>query len=127
MAKKSDHQVRKNRSAKQAGGPDLVPPTSELPMGGRRRVAGRLVGWAGVTGFATFQPTVLLYIGAVVLLIVVGVVLPAVWSRKPARRRAAATVLHLLLTGACGTWFADVVSASAPAIDRQHVPLTSRH
>ncbi len=35
--------------------------------------------------------------GVLALLIYAGVVLPAVWSAKPARRKAAATVLHQIL------------------------------
>jgi hypothetical protein len=31
------------------------------------------------------------------LLVYLGIVLPAVWSARPARRRAAAAVLHLIL------------------------------
>lgn len=47
-----------------------------------------------------YQPLVLVGIGAVVLLIlVIGVALPAVWSRKPDRRKAAAAVLRLLVAG----------------------------
>lgn len=118
MAKKSNHQVRKIQSEKQSEGPHVVLPTSYPRLGGLQ-AAGRLAGWAGATGFAAFQPTALLYIGAVVLLIVVGVVLPAVWSRKQHRRRDAATVLHLLLTAVCGAWFADVLFASPPATNRR--------
>ncbi|MGB8994641.1 MAG: hypothetical protein WCC65_04950 [Pseudonocardiaceae bacterium] len=124
MAKKADHQVRTSDSVEQLGAPDTGLPAGGLPVGGRRRTAGRLAGWAGMTGFAVCQPTVLLYLGAVVLVLVVGVVLPAVWSRKPTRRQAAATVLRLLLTWAGGPWFADAVSA--PATDGPHVPATSR-
>jgi hypothetical protein len=36
-------------------------------------------------------------LGVLALLIYAGVVLPAVWSAKPARRKAAAAVLHQIL------------------------------
>ncbi|MGH3620487.1 MAG: hypothetical protein ACRDQ5_01675 [Sciscionella sp.] len=47
--------------------------------------------------FANYQPVFLLGLAAILLLITIGVVLPAVWSRSPERRRAAARVLCQLL------------------------------
>jgi hypothetical protein len=50
---------------------------------------------------AAFPAHVLLIISAsaagLILLIYIGIALPAVWSVKPARRKAAATVLRLIL------------------------------
>jgi hypothetical protein len=40
-----------------------------------------------------------LTIFVVVVLLIIGVVYPAVWSRRPERRCAAATVLRLLVRG----------------------------
>ncbi|MGH3844160.1 MAG: hypothetical protein ACRDS0_22330 [Pseudonocardiaceae bacterium] len=79
-----------------------------------------------MTSLTVFAPTVLLGISALVLLIVVGVVLPAVWSRDHGRRQAAATMLHLLLTAVCGAWFADVVFAAPLANDDRHARPGSR-
>jgi hypothetical protein len=41
-------------------------------------------------------------VSAVVLLICIGVVLPGVWSAKPARRKAAAAVLRQVLDACIG-------------------------
>lgn len=51
----------------------------------------------GTVAVVAYQPLVLLAVGAVLVLIVVGVILPAVWSRKRIRREAAHAVLRLLL------------------------------
>ena len=50
---------------------------------------GRVVGGAGVAGAAYYQPMVLGGVGVLVLLLVVGVVFPGVWSRNAERRDAA--------------------------------------
>lgn len=48
---------------------------------------------------AAHQPVLpLAALSALLLMLTAGVVLPAVWSRKPARRQAAAAVLDRLLT-----------------------------
>jgi hypothetical protein len=48
---------------------------------------------------AAHQPVLpLAALSALLLVLTAGVVLPAVWSRKPARRQAAAAVLDRLLT-----------------------------
>ena len=65
------------------------------------RGVGQLGAGAGATVAVVYQPMLLVVLAAaavvLVLAIVVGVVLPAVWSRKPARRRGAAAVLDRLL------------------------------
>ncbi|WP_316525582.1 hypothetical protein [Kitasatospora brasiliensis] len=38
-----------------------------------------------------------LFVATLLILLVLGVVLPAVWSRRPVRRTAARTVLRMLL------------------------------
>lgn len=126
MAKKPNHQIREASSAKQETGLEVaLPATNDLSVGARW-VAGRIVGWAGVSGFAAFAPTALLYIGAMVLLLVLGVVLPAVWARDRDRRQAAAMVLRLLLTALCGARFTDVLLAAPPATADQQVPSATR-
>jgi hypothetical protein len=45
----------------------------------------------------THSPLAMYALGVVTLILLSGVVMPAVWSRKPARRKAATTVLQLLL------------------------------
>jgi hypothetical protein len=54
----------------------------------------------------TLPAHVLLFLGAgvaaLVLLIYVGIALPAVWSAKPARRKAAAAVLRQVLNACTG-------------------------
>ncbi len=72
-------------------------------------VVGRLAGGAGVVGAAVYQPLLLAGLGVLVLVLMIGVVLPAVWSRKPARRQAAAGVLRLLFASRV----ADQVRASS--------------
>lgn len=76
-------------------------------------LVGRIVGGAGVVGAAYYQPMALGCVGALALLLVVGVVFPAVWSRDATRRRAAATVLRLLLTALVGDRVATAVTACA--------------
>jgi hypothetical protein len=79
----------------------------------------RVVGGAGVFGVAVYQPMVVEGVGALALLLVVGVVFPAVWSRHATRRRAAATVLRLLLTALVGRRIATAVTdATAAALGR---------
>ena len=66
------------------------------------RALGLVGAGGGVSLAAVYQPVVLLCAGAAVCMVVVsvvfGVMLPAVWSRKSARRRAAASVFDRLLT-----------------------------
>lgn len=88
---------------------------SNEPASGVPRLVGRVVGGAGVVGAAYYQPVVLGGVGALALLLVVGVVLPAVWSRDAARRRAATTVLRLLLTALVGHRIATAVTPPTPA------------
>jgi hypothetical protein len=56
----------------------------------------------GVSVAAAYQPMILIFVAAsaAVLLaaLVLGVLLPAVWSDRPARRKAAAAVLDRVLT-----------------------------
>jgi Flp pilus assembly protein TadB len=52
----------------------------------------------GVALAAICTPELLIPVVAVFLLLYLGVILPAVWSTRTARRRAASTVLHELLT-----------------------------
>lgn len=56
-------------------------------------------GIAAVTASASHSTTLLLAISLSPLLLILGVLFPAVWSRKLARRRAALDVLRLLFTG----------------------------
>lgn len=84
------------------------------PGSGVPGVVGRVVGGAGVIGAAYYQPMVLGCVGALALLLVVGVVFPAVWSRDATRRRAAVTVLRLLLTALVGDRVATAVTAATP-------------
>jgi hypothetical protein len=55
----------------------------------------------GATAAAVYQPMLLLVLAAgaatLIAVLVAGVLLPAVWSRKSARRRAAVAVLDRLL------------------------------
>lgn len=51
----------------------------------------------GTVAVVAYEPLLLLAAGAVLVLIVGGVMLPAVWSRKKNRREAAQAVLRLLL------------------------------
>jgi hypothetical protein len=62
------------------------------PAAGSALSAGIIVAWHGTA-------TPLLLSGLLPLLLVLGVIYPAVWSRKPARRKAAFDVLRLLFTG----------------------------
>jgi len=57
-------------------------------------------------------------IGALALLLSVGVVLPAVWSRDLRRQEAAVRVLHVLLTALCGARFAIAMKTSPPETSR---------
>ncbi len=61
------------------------------------KVAAKMVA-GGATAAAIYQPMVLLAAVGVTLVLIVGVLLPAVWSKKKDRRAAAAAVLHELLT-----------------------------
>ena len=61
------------------------------------RIAARIV-VSGATAAVIYQPMVLLGAVVVVLVLIVGVVLPAVWSRKKERRAAATRVLREMLT-----------------------------
>lgn len=72
-------------------------------MGSRvLRVLGMASAAGGVSVAAAYQPIVLVFVGVVVTVIVAavvfGVLLPAVWLRKPARRRAAFDVLDRVLS-----------------------------
>ena len=82
-------------------------------MIGLSAVLGRVAGGAGVAGAAAYQPMMLLGIGVFALLLAVGVVLPAVWSRD-LKRQAAARVLHVLLVALCGDRFATALKTSPP-------------
>lgn len=75
---------------------------------------GRVASGAAVVGASAYQPMILVGIGAVALLLAVGVVLPAVWSRDLNRQEAAVRVLHLLLTALCGARFAGALKTSPP-------------
>lgn len=77
-------------------------------------VVGRVAGGAAVVGVSTYQPMILAGIGALALLLTVGVVLPAVWSQDLKRQEAAVSVLHLLLTALCGARFAAALKTSPP-------------
>lgn len=55
---------------------------------------------AGVAAAGYFQPLLVLAVAALAALLVVGLVLPGVWSRQPAGRAAAQTTLQTLLRGA---------------------------
>lgn len=64
-----------------------------------RRTMGRVAVGVTAAATATHQPILLLVApGALLLMLIAGVVLPAVWSTKPTRRQAAAAVLDQLLT-----------------------------
>lgn len=77
-------------------------------------VVGRVASAAGVAGAAYYQPMVLVSVGALTLILVMGVVFPAVWSRTPERRRAAITVLRLLLTALVGSRIAGTITSPRP-------------
>lgn len=69
-----------------------VNPVRERGAAGRVTLAGCLA------GIAVYQPVpVLISLGATALLLLVVVVGPAIWSRKPLRRAAALDVLDRLL------------------------------
>ncbi|MDQ3054883.1 MAG: hypothetical protein M3R66_14015 [Actinomycetota bacterium] len=100
----------------------ITPPTKGVPpvdnKSGEDRakpgvpgLIGRVVGGAGVAGAAYYQPMVLGGVGVLVLLLVVGVVFPGVWSRNAERRDAAEAMLRLLLTALVGDRVAGVVTA----------------
>jgi len=104
----------------------ITPPTKGVPPVGNKSgedrakpgvhgLIGRVVGGAGLAGAAYYQPMVLWAVCALVLLLVVGVMFPAVWSRKAGRRRAAVAVLQLLLTALVGDRVARVVTAPGGA------------
>jgi NADH:ubiquinone oxidoreductase subunit 6 (subunit J) len=57
-----------------------------------------IVASGGATATAIYQPMVLLGAAGVAFMLIVGVVLPAVWSRKKERRAAAVRMLRELLT-----------------------------
>jgi hypothetical protein len=84
---------------------------------------GRVVGGAGVVGAAYYQPMALGGVAALALLLIVGVVFPAVWSRNAARRRAAATVLRLLLTALVGPRIATAATPPAEQEERRKQPM----
>jgi hypothetical protein len=90
---------------------------SRGPSPGVPGLVGRIVGGAGMVGTAYCQPVVLECVGALTLLLVVGVVFPAVWSRDTARRRAAAAVLRLLLTALVGARIATAIAAATPPVE----------
>lgn len=56
--------------------------------------AGAVSAWHGMAALPTVA------IGLLPVLILISVVLPAIWSRKPERREAAYNVIRLLFTGA---------------------------
>jgi hypothetical protein len=87
---------------------------SRGPAPGVPGLVGRIVGGAGVVGTAYYQPVIFECVGALTLLLVVGVVFPAVWSRDATRRRAAAAVLRLLLTALVGARIATAIAAATP-------------
>lgn len=61
-------------------------------------LASRAAPSAALAGAALYQPLMLAGVsGLVVVLLFLGVVWPAVWSRDRQRRKAAASVLHQLL------------------------------
>lgn len=66
-------------------------------MYGKTTALARGLAGTGTVAVVAYQPLVLLAVGAVLVLIVIGVMLPAVWSRKKIRREAAHAVLRLLL------------------------------
>ena len=87
--------------------------------GGTPGLVAGVVGRAGVFGVAFYQPMVVEGVGALALLVVVGVVFPAVWSRHATRRRAAAAVLRLLLTALVGRRIATAITdATAVALGK---------
>jgi hypothetical protein len=55
------------------------------------------VALTGVVVAAVHLPTVLIVGALMIVLLYLGVVLPAIWSTKPARRRDARQVLRLLI------------------------------
>lgn len=60
---------------------------------------------ASLTATLPVHATLILSSGAalVILLVYIGIVLPAVWSAKPARRKAAAAVLSQILNAWTGS------------------------
>jgi hypothetical protein len=66
------------------------------------RVLGMASLGGGVSVAAAYQPIIVVFVGVVVTVVVAavvfGVLLPAVWLRKPARRRAASEVLDRVLS-----------------------------
>jgi hypothetical protein len=73
------------------------------------------------TAAAIYQPMVLLGAAAVVLALIGGVVLPAVWSRKQERRTAAARVLREFLRTIRPTISKAVSSPQRPATPAQRL------
>ncbi len=63
----------------------------------RNRPITTVVSFGSVIIAALHFPMVLAVVGLIVLLLCVGLILPAVWSRRPARRRDARAVLQQLL------------------------------
>lgn len=88
--------------------------TSCRPASGMPALVSRLIGGAGVIGAAYYQPMALGGIAALALLLILGVVFPAVWSRSAARRRAAAVVLRLLLIALAGP---RIATAAIPPVE----------
>lgn len=61
-------------------------------------LASRAAPSAALAGAALYQPLMLAGVSGLVVLLFLGVVWPAVWSRDRQRRKAAASVLHQLLS-----------------------------
>ena len=61
-----------------------------------RPITATLTG-GGVVIAAVHLPMVLIVVALMILLLCLGVILPAVWSTRPARRRDARRVLQLLI------------------------------
>lgn len=66
-------------------------------MRGRRPITAALTG-GGVVIAAIHLPMLQIGAGLTILLVFLGVILPAVWSTSPARRRDARRVLRLLIS-----------------------------
>jgi hypothetical protein len=71
--------------------------TQEVTAMRRNRPITAVVSFGSVAIAALHFHMVLAVVGLIVLLLCIGVILPAVWSRRPARRRDARAVLQQLL------------------------------
>lgn len=70
-------------------------PTAGASRAGR--ITGRVGAGVAATGAAVYQPWLLVIAIVIVLVLVVGVFLPAVWSRRRWRRKAAESLVQRIL------------------------------